>query len=178
MSLETTYRNRQPSGHWFDADTMRFFRTRVSSCTQWPEGEDGPAYFITTEKPPHGRRRSSVRVMDPDGVIETIGPFCERSPGWASKVLNRAVTAKLNGSDHLAGKIMLGCIWRAKELWEAGDGTLTPEAEQQRRNADHWAGEAGMSLDWSTGLHPTVTYRGHEHSLSEWRNLLLLDLYD
>jgi len=86
MSLEIEYRNRtNGNGHFFDSDTMRFFKSRIGEVRL--KGNDW--YFITSEKPPHGERRYSVRKMQLDGDIETIGAFCEMSRYEAQKKLKQ-----------------------------------------------------------------------------------------
>lgn len=76
--------NRMVGGHWFDADTMRFFKTRIESglvACDWVEATaDTPAHprrhrFVTSEKGPDGVRRYSVREALPDGSIATVGEF-------------------------------------------------------------------------------------------------------
>ena len=71
MSLETEYKNRtKNTGHFFDADTMRFFRSRIGTVRI----KDGIWYFVTSEKPPHGERGYCVRRMELDGNIHTLKP--------------------------------------------------------------------------------------------------------
>lgn len=58
--------------HWFDADTLRFFRTRLSEYLY------GGRYFVTSEENPSGERRYTVRVVvweDDRWVIDTVGGF-------------------------------------------------------------------------------------------------------
>ena len=63
------------SRHWFDADTMRFFKTRLAQVGY--QHADGSVYFVTSEKPPYGERRYSVRRLTGfKGDIQTIGEFC------------------------------------------------------------------------------------------------------
>ena len=60
--------------HWFDADSMRFFKSRVSSAA-YADGKGG-AYFVSGERGPSGPRAYSVRHYDPQRCgIETIGEF-------------------------------------------------------------------------------------------------------
>lgn len=76
-----TIRNREEAesavtaagSHWFDADTMRFFRTRVGQFFPTPGG----AYFVTSEEAPSDARprRWSVRYIGDDGTITTVGDF-------------------------------------------------------------------------------------------------------
>jgi hypothetical protein len=78
-NLERDYAARN-GGHWFDRDAMRFFGTRFASGFL-----DVPAarttLFVTTEKPPHGPRRASLRAYLWDtGCIATPGPFCDHTP--------------------------------------------------------------------------------------------------
>lgn len=77
MGVMAEYRNRNPRGHWFDPDTMRFFRTRVSDRQYWHRNSDRWV-FVTSEKPPHGERFHTVRIMDKRGDIHTFaGDFTE-----------------------------------------------------------------------------------------------------
>jgi hypothetical protein len=80
------YRDRNPAGHWFDADTMRFFRSRLAqtgytACDVWDGGPaygrhpTAPIFFVSSEQGPDGVRRWTVRRLDPDGAIETEGEF-------------------------------------------------------------------------------------------------------
>jgi len=60
--------------HWFDADTLRFFKSRLASY-----GYRGPGgtFFVSSEKPPHGPRAYTVRQLVGPGKIKTVGEFCE-----------------------------------------------------------------------------------------------------
>lgn len=84
----------QTKGHWWDKDTMRFFRTRVHEAVY--EGPGG-VFFVTSEKPPHGDRRCSVRqfVLEPEegqaphhvkGSVYTRGNFCNHNRYHAHKL--------------------------------------------------------------------------------------------
>jgi hypothetical protein len=71
--IKSAYRARNPDGHWFDKDTMDFFRSQLPQngfmCS------DGTIFFGSSEKPPTGPRMHSVRRMDPAGEIDTVGEF-------------------------------------------------------------------------------------------------------
>ena len=87
-SLETEYKNRtQGRGHFFDPATMRFFKSRIGAvrckCGVW--------FFVTSEQPPHGPRMFSVRRMELDGDINTVGEFCSMSSYQANKLLEQSV---------------------------------------------------------------------------------------
>ena len=86
--LEIEYKNRTyKSGrgnHFFDADTMRFFKSRIGACRR--KGDIW--FFVTSEKPPHGPRMFSVRRMELDGDINTVGEFCSMTSYQANKLLN------------------------------------------------------------------------------------------
>lgn len=59
--------------HWFDPDTMRFFKTRVLEGVY--QGEGG-IYFVTSERGPNELRRYSVRKFAPETAdISTVGDF-------------------------------------------------------------------------------------------------------
>lgn len=61
--------NKSIGNHWFDPDTMRFFRTRLGQ--ELYAGK----YFITSEQGPSGVRKWSIRVACVDGTIDTLGEF-------------------------------------------------------------------------------------------------------
>lgn len=63
--------NERNGGCWFGRGEMRFFGTRIES------GILCGRYFITSEQPPHGSRKFSVRTFDDEGSVETVGEFCE-----------------------------------------------------------------------------------------------------
>lgn len=61
--------------HWWDADTMRFFKLRVHPRVY--QGSGG-IYFVTSEKGPSGVRACSVRRFNPEQDlrdVETVGAF-------------------------------------------------------------------------------------------------------
>lgn len=95
--LAEIYRQRRPEGHWFDADTMRFFKSRVGLILE----RRGCYWFITSERPPSGGRRFSVRYMGQDGRIETLGPFCELTRYKAGKLLDIAYNHGWTEPDHV-----------------------------------------------------------------------------
>ncbi len=69
-------RNAANGGHWFDADTLRFFRSRLpAGCVG---RVDNTAWFITSEAGPLGRgpRAYTVRRADvATGHVDTEGAF-------------------------------------------------------------------------------------------------------
>ena len=87
--LQIEYKNRHyengTEGHYFDADTMRFFKSRIGIARRC---KSGIWYFVTSEQPPHGPRMWSVRKMELDGDINTVGEFCSLSQYMANKLVN------------------------------------------------------------------------------------------
>ena len=63
---------RAHGSHWFDPDTMRFFRSRALSGVM--HTSDGAALFVSSESTPEGPRAYSVRSYR-DGRMDTIGEF-------------------------------------------------------------------------------------------------------
>jgi hypothetical protein len=63
--------NRANGGCWFEPSSMRFFGSRIES------GIIRGRYFITSEQPPHGPRKYSVRSFDAKGSVDTVGEFCD-----------------------------------------------------------------------------------------------------
>jgi hypothetical protein len=66
------YAETQPDGHWFDKETLRFFKSRLPKVAY---ETDAGRFFITSEADPSGERRYTVREQLPNGNIETVGPF-------------------------------------------------------------------------------------------------------
>lgn len=68
--------NRDADGHWFDRDTLRFFRSKIlRTVYQGPGG----VYFVSSEQfDDASPRRYTVRQFDPaDGSVTTFGEFNE-----------------------------------------------------------------------------------------------------
>jgi hypothetical protein len=96
-SIESIRRANAKAGfYFFEAGALRFFASRIGSTVY------GGKYFITSEQfrpssGPPARRKYSVRMIRPDGSIDTIGGFqayASRS-GAASAALRLA--SQVNG---------------------------------------------------------------------------------
>jgi hypothetical protein len=92
--------NAGSGGHWFDRDTMRFFKTRIETgivkCGSVGEGAAQRftrARFISSEQGPHDHspRAYTIREAQPNGDIDTVGEF----QGY--KTLRAAKAAILTG---------------------------------------------------------------------------------
>lgn len=76
--------NEDTGGHFFDASTMRFFRSRVL------EGVYGGRLFVTSEKSPFGPREYSIRAILDSGDVVTV-PDGRRATARAAKVAAAAM---------------------------------------------------------------------------------------
>jgi len=82
---------RATGSHWFDPDTMRFFKTRVSDKVY--QGQGG-VYFVTSEEDPSEERAYSVRKFDPaTAEIDTIGDFHSLDRSQAHREARRLAAA-------------------------------------------------------------------------------------
>lgn len=89
---------RQNGSHWFDPDTMRFFKSRVLSTVY--QGSGG-IYFVTSECGPSGHRAYSVRKFTPETFdISTVGEFNEMTKARAVGLAKRS--AWPNGANGIA----------------------------------------------------------------------------
>lgn len=89
------YHERNPAGHWFDRDTMRFFKTRLPRTAVLLPAS-GAIYFITAETDPQRQTRYTVRCMTRDGHISTQGGFhCWRTRAQAVSALNESIAHAL-----------------------------------------------------------------------------------
>lgn len=93
------YANRQLGHYFFDADTLRFFSSRVHDEVY------GGKYFVTSERDDSdafvsaawgGERRYTVRVANADGSIDTVGQFGQ----YASRSGAHAAAMRLAGEVH------------------------------------------------------------------------------
>lgn len=63
--------NRAGGGRWFSPDNLRFFRSKV-----YPEVYGGRLFVSSELSPfPGDSRRYTVRSVDEDGSIDTVGEF-------------------------------------------------------------------------------------------------------
>ena len=64
---------RRHSGHWFDPNTNRFFKTRL--CQDgYAKREGSDAFFVSSEQAPGRERRWSVRKLNWEtGDVSTVG---------------------------------------------------------------------------------------------------------
>lgn len=61
--------HQKKGGHWFDSDTIRFFKSRYG-----PLYKD--RYFISSEKAPHNPRKWSIRKVNwKTGRVDTVSEF-------------------------------------------------------------------------------------------------------
>lgn len=72
--IERMYRERDPKGHWFDAASVAFFRTRLPALGL--QADNGVVVFVTSEIDVDHHRRYNVRRMDAKGHIDTVGDYC------------------------------------------------------------------------------------------------------
>jgi DNA-directed RNA polymerase subunit RPC12/RpoP len=89
-TLRKIYKDRKPDGHWFDTDTMRFFKSRIGAMRR----VGSVILFVSSEQPPHGQRQYSIRRMTESGDIDTVGEFCSLTRGQTRAALERAVRAE------------------------------------------------------------------------------------
>jgi hypothetical protein len=72
--------NRQAGQHFFDADTLRFFRSRIGTELY------GGRYFVTSEQfNGDAKRLYTVREVMDGAKIKTIGEFQQYSTGAAAR---------------------------------------------------------------------------------------------
>jgi len=65
--------NREAGLHFFDRDTMRFFKSKVES------GMYAGRYFITSEQGPHGPRKYTIREARSDAAVIDASNFMQYS---------------------------------------------------------------------------------------------------
>jgi hypothetical protein len=102
------YTRNNPDGHWFDSDTMRFFKTKLPTVAY--EGDAG-VLFVTSEVDPSGVRAYSVRRQNVDGTIKTVGAFHSYKTSAAAKAaiaeLHKPSVQTLMQAAQAMGKLQL-----------------------------------------------------------------------
>ena len=100
--------NRQHGQHFFDADTKRFFSSRIGQ-----EVYEGPGgiYFTTSERfyPSEGApsaRGYTVRKFDPaTGKVDTMGEFQAYASSGGARMAAARLAYQSNGSSNRKRKI-------------------------------------------------------------------------
>lgn len=67
--------NTEAGCYFFEEGTLRFFRSRIGRSVI------GGRWFVTSEEPPSGGRRWTVRRAEADGTVETEGAFMAYGSG-------------------------------------------------------------------------------------------------
>lgn len=80
--------------HWFDVDTMRFFKCRLAEVGY--QREDGAVFFVSSEKGPSVRAYTVRKLTGPKGSIETVGEFQAYGNG---RTADRAARAYAEGRE-------------------------------------------------------------------------------
>lgn len=75
---------RKHRGHWFDAGSMRFFKSRLPS---YGYRKGNAIYFISSEKMDEEPRKFTIRKVDETGDVSTVGDFNIMSKNTAKKKL-------------------------------------------------------------------------------------------
>ena len=94
VELKQSYKNVRPQGHWFDKETMNFFKSKIHDEI-FKVGNK--IFFISSEKRFDDKRKYTIRVMDNTGDIESINGFqAYNSLVTARNDLNKILTRGVN----------------------------------------------------------------------------------
>ena len=98
MTMEAVKNAYQPckGRHWFDKDTMRFFKCRLPRTAYV-----GPCgvFFVSSEKGPSEVRRYTVRQFSGPGEVKTVGPFNEYTRSTANLLAAKYATEGVGASE-------------------------------------------------------------------------------
>lgn len=89
----------EAGSHWFDPSTLRFFRSRPARKAYSADGVNW--LFISSETPPHGTRRYTVRRYVAPRDFDNVGEFMEhetRSAAWAALLRELRLQARTPAS--------------------------------------------------------------------------------
>jgi len=97
VSMIKDHASRVCKSHFFDADTMRFFKSRIGSRV-YPSARQGATYFTTSEKGPDEVRRYSVKRIK-GCSIDSMGEFqAYRTQSAAQAAAQRMANNPLMGA--------------------------------------------------------------------------------
>ena len=97
-TLIAAYKQVQPEGHWFDANSMQFFDSRIGQAHQV-----GDVWLFVTSEQFHGSegvsesRKYTVRRMNEDGDISNVGKFQAYTRNTVRAALKQAIKAEEAG---------------------------------------------------------------------------------
>ena len=104
--------NAQKGKHWFEADTLRFFRSRYAGTAVV---KAGGAYFTSSERGPDMSRRYSVCRMDMEtGSVDSIGGFQAYATLSQAKAALKRVIADCPDADHDQRNDEAAAKWQAE----------------------------------------------------------------
>ena len=87
--------------HWFDAASVRFFRTRFDRAGRG-RNPAGRFVFVTSETGPSGVTAWSVRVYDPTANdIKTAGEFCRMTRPDALRFAREVRAGEFRSEGHV-----------------------------------------------------------------------------
>lgn len=80
--------NASAGQHFFDRETLAFFKSRICQDYELMFRR----FFLTTEKDGSNPRRASIRFVEDDGSIQSVGDFQQfKSPAAAATALEKAI---------------------------------------------------------------------------------------
>lgn len=145
--------------HFFDKDTMRFFRSRLIDCTYTIPG--GTCVFITSEQnvtyhPTYRKepRRYTVRTFNTlTGSIDTVGEFQEHTTLYKARKAWKAETERINADPAITARVAAWVAQRDAEqaernrAYEEREAQRTARQQQQEREDRYWIENAGGPVD-------------------------------
>lgn len=136
--------------HFFDKETMRFFRSRLIDCTYTVPG--GVCVFITSERfTSHlgaEPREYTVRTFDTmNGNIEEIGDFQQYATLYQARKAWKAETQRINEDPEISARVQAWVAQRAKEQ-EAHSRAFEERQARRQENANrYWIENNGGPVD-------------------------------
>lgn len=170
-TLVERYAELDPDGHYFDDETMDFFKSRVHDIFR---SASGNWFFVTSEKGPNMVRAYSVRHMDNEtGKIETHGPFNVSTHARCRNVAKALANRDIELTKFSSMSIACDYVVSAKQAWEFAGGSIDTDTESKRKSAEIWA--EPWKIHWAL-IHPEFERDGKVLAWGEWCELYGFDL--
>lgn len=128
--------------HFFDKDTMRFFRSRLLDVTYTVPG--GVAVFITSEQnvtyyPTYQKqpRRYTVRTFNTlTGSIDEVGEFQQHATLYQARKAWKAETKRINADPTISARVAAWVAQREEENRKHEAARQAREAQRQAKREE------------------------------------------
>ena len=144
INIAKEYKERNPKGHYFDSDTIKFWGSRV---VEVDEQDNGVILFIDSiDNYNKSAKIYKISALSETGDIYSITFFNDKDEAL---VLYKTLLAKNFPYNYYSyATYIIDALNQAAKDWEDHGGNWAEWGELARANAKHWAKQAGFEVRW------------------------------